>query len=80
MAFKLEITKTGNAAFRDPDAGDCQRREGDDLQKCIDAANEDACRMECARILKAVAKEMENGSDGGLCMDANGNRVGEWSL
>jgi hypothetical protein len=33
---------------------------------------------EVARILRAVAKQVESGSFGGVIHDVNGNRVGNW--
>lgn len=68
MAFTLSI-KTGNAAFCDPDA-----------ETENDPANEAAERAEVARILREVAKDLEEGSASGTCMDVNGNSVGKWSL
>lgn len=37
-------------------------------------------KAEVARILREIADKLENGQEGGACMDGNGNRVGEWSL
>lgn len=60
--------KTDNAAFHDDD------REPDSDR--IPAAT----MLECARILRDVASLLENGAENGNCRDANGNKVGEWSL
>jgi hypothetical protein len=37
-------------------------------------------REECARILRDIADSLEGGRNGGVCIDANGNRVGTWEL
>lgn len=34
---------------------------------------------ELARILRDIAEKIEDGFDGGICRDYNGNKVGEWS-
>lgn len=36
--------------------------------------------FEAARILCRISDHLENGETEGLCMDANGNRVGEWEV
>lgn len=41
---------------------------------------EDGLRDESARILRRVAERLADGETEGLCMDANGNRVGSWRL
>lgn len=43
------------------------------------AAFDDTYR-ECARILHAIARKVEQGYESGKCMDINGNTVGSWSL
>ena len=43
-------------------------------------AFEDAGGREVARILRDIAAKLERGEDQGACMDANGNRVGEWAI
>lgn len=48
--------------------------------KTENAAFEDDCRAECARILREAADALERDSEQGVNRDANGNRVGEWSL
>lgn len=35
---------------------------------------------EVARILRDIAKKLEQGATGGNCRDSNGNTVGTWSL
>jgi hypothetical protein len=35
---------------------------------------------ECARILRAIAEQLERGSTGGAAVDVNGNTVGRWEL
>ena len=48
---------------------------------CDNSAFEPDHRLEIARILVAVADRMVNeGRDGGVCVDVNGNRVGEWEV
>lgn len=42
--------------------------------------NPEAMRAESARILRVIADKLENGQDGGPVIDANGNKVGTWSL
>ena len=37
-------------------------------------------KSEVARILRDIADKLESGHEHGACVDANGNRVGEWSL
>lgn len=55
---------TENEAFHNEDAG----------ESVHDPNNE------VARIIKVVARKLEMGSTDGVCIDANGNKVGEWSL
>ena len=43
------------------------------------AAFEDCPEAEIARILRNIADRVDQGSDEGVAMDANGNRVGTWS-
>jgi len=62
--LKVEI-KTGGAAFRDTYSGE---------------ENDVAEAMECARLLRKIAKQMEDGAREGSIMDLNGNKVGRWSL
>lgn len=61
--FNLKFT-TCNAAFRDPYDG-----TEDKLFE----------RLECVRILKKIAQDVEDGDTYGPIMDINGNKVGEWS-
>ena len=42
--------------------------------------SEEALRTESARMLETIASKIREGSDGGICFDINGNRVGFWSL
>jgi hypothetical protein len=35
---------------------------------------------ECARILRAVARAVDEGRENGPCHDSNGNTVGSWAL
>lgn len=44
------------------------------------AAFEDFPGTEAARILREVAKKIENGYTDGRMMDINGNKVGEWEI
>lgn len=44
------------------------------------SACEEAGEFEVARILRSVALEVERGARSGLACDANGVRVGRWSL
>ena len=44
-----------------------------------DAFAEDP-QAEVARILRRVARTVVAGSDGGRCMDINGNAVGSWEF
>ena len=37
-------------------------------------------RAEVARILREIADDLDNGKDGGPCIDINGNTVGRWSV
>jgi hypothetical protein len=62
--FKLEI-RTANAAFYD------RSSEHDDAR---------ALGEEVARILREVAKKIENGSTGAPVHDVNGNNVGRFDL
>ena len=62
----VKFNNTDNAAFCDPDD---------------ESRNDEASRAESARILRHLASKIENGSEeGGGVYDANGNRVGEWSM
>ncbi len=36
--------------------------------------------FEISRALQKIAKQIENGSDGGSVRDINGNTVGEWKI
>ncbi len=58
--------KTDNAAFGDQD--DPENQDLADL------------RSESARILRKIARTLEEGSDGGVILDLNGNKVGVWDL
>lgn len=62
--FKVEI-KTGGAAFCDP---------------CTGEEDTYAESFEVVRILKRIINELENDYVKGVCMDINGNKVGEWEL
>ena len=42
--------------------------------------DDDLLLGETARILREVADQVENARAGGPVYDANGNRIGEWSL
>jgi hypothetical protein len=44
------------------------------------AAFADCPATEAARILRRIAKKMEEGEDGGKVMDVNGNSVGNWEV
>lgn len=35
---------------------------------------------EIARVLRGIAERLDAGEFYGVCMDANGNRVGEWDI
>ena len=67
MKFKLEI-KCSNSAFRDEWENDEDERDDEDVTN--------ACRAEVARILRDMAKHLENGCEGRTLQDSNGNRVG----
>ena len=58
--------RTDNAAF-----GDQDNPEDDNLTDL---------RAESARILRKIARTLEEGSDGGTILDLNGNKVGVWDL
>lgn len=65
--FKVEI-KTDNAAFHADDRDD-------------DGHDSAACGAELARILRELARGIEDGiaeDDGGNVRDVNGNTVGKW--
>jgi hypothetical protein len=42
--------------------------------------SEDSEGEECARILRTIAKQLQEGFTSGVCIDSNGNRVGFWTL
>ncbi len=44
------------------------------------AAFADFPSMETARLLRQTAYKLLDGSDSGVLMDINGNRVGDWDL
>ena len=44
-----------------------------------DAFREDA-KLECSRILKSIAEQLERRRDEGPILDLNGNRIGRWRL
>lgn len=44
------------------------------------AFNEWTPSLEIARILREVARRVENDEQDGWCIDVNGNTVGDWSL
>lgn len=56
--------QTDNAAFHEDDGTPTFEARG----------------AEVARILRAVADRAEAGSCEGRCIDANGNKVGEWEM
>lgn len=62
--LKIEFT-TGNAAFMDTE---------------LEAWNREMRKLETVRILKEIIKNINNDLEYGLCMDINGNKVGEWTL
>ena len=35
---------------------------------------------EIKRVLQNVINQIENGAERGICMDINGNKVGEWRM
>lgn len=61
--FRLEI-KTGGAAFKDPYTG-----EDDNYSEAL----------EIRSIMAKVMGELDAGSTGGVVIDTNGNKVGQWS-
>lgn len=65
--LKVEI-KTGGAAFHceDPEENPVLDRE--------------VLGQEVSRLLKKIAMDIQRGSDDGVIIDLNGNKVGEWSL
>jgi hypothetical protein len=67
--FSLRI-KTDNAAFF----------SADDTDLALPAEGREAARDECGRILRHIAKRLEEGNAGGVALDLNGNRVGDWDL
>lgn len=44
------------------------------------ASFEDNQAEETATILRAIAAKILNGAEGGVILDANGNRIGEWGM
>lgn len=64
--FKANI-KTSNAAFHDYVMGN---------GKFDDYVRND----EVARILREIANKLENGYTSGVCLDMNGNTVGDWHI
>ena len=44
------------------------------------AFDDDGLYFESARILREIAKDVENGAECGLILDINGYVIGEWSL
>jgi hypothetical protein len=64
--FTLQFD-TGNAAF--------QADNGDD-----DPLTPEVTQEECARILREIAKRLDDGNIEGFAIDFNGNRVGSWKL
>ena len=55
---------TGNAVFRDDEDRFDPYYGGFEIQ----------------RILTEIAIQIQNGNESGYCMDANGNKVGKWTL
>ena len=47
---------------------------------CDNAAFDDAPASEIARILRSVARKVEQGAEGGKLIDVNGNTVGSWRV
>lgn len=47
---------------------------------CDEQTGEEAPNHEVARLLREAADEIENGADGGVLVDINGNNVGRYSL
>lgn len=37
-------------------------------------------RKECARILRKIADQLDDGGEWGSIMDINGNKVGRWEM
>lgn len=50
------------------------------IQDKGNSAFADSPRDEVARILRDLAKKVEDGREDGAIHDVNGNRVGSWSL
>lgn len=42
------------------------------------AFDDDNHAHECARILRVIAAQVEQGEEGGLIRDLNGQKIGEW--
>jgi len=63
--MKIEILETLNAAF-------CEEETGEPTEQTIAA--------ECARIVRDIADKMDAGQTSGPCVDANGNKVGRWTI
>ena len=62
--MKIEFT-TGGEAFRNVFTG--EESEMDEAKECI-------------RILDGIKTQLDHGYREGICMDYNGNKVGEWAL
>jgi hypothetical protein len=45
-----------------------------------DSFAEDEFPHECARIMRDVARRIQDGQDSGAILDINGNAVGRWTL
>lgn len=65
--FKVSI-KTGGSAFRDETEVD------EDGNYALDSTGHE---VRC--LLKTISDKLASGESGGVLMDINGNRVGEWS-
>ena len=48
--------------------------------KCDNSAFSDDCGIEIVRILGVIQGKVLNGQGEGVCMDYNGNNVGDWAL
>lgn len=62
--MKIEFS-TDNAIFKNPETGE------DDLFYF---------KKECWRIFEKITSQAFNRLDGGVILDINGNKIGEWSL
>lgn len=72
--FKLEI-KTGGAAFQAENCG----VDTDRFNHLLEDDALDPYGTEVRRLLRQIEHALGDGQTEGVCMDINGNRVGEWS-